>query len=71
MQKSLITLLAEVDALFEPIRDWSSPPNVIAILERRDDYYRLGLPCPRGGGDAGERQKFSRQISDGFSRSRT
>ena len=62
MDKQLIILLAEIDALWAPIRgEWPSPgPN--AILERREDFSKLGLPIPRGGGDAADRKRFEREI---------
>ncbi len=63
MQERLIELLAETDALFEPIRSWKNLSNVAAVMERRADFHRHGLPVPRGGGDANERKRFEDQLS--------
>ena len=62
MQSLMIRLLAETDSIFEPIRSWKNPANVIAIVERRDDFRHIGLPIPKTGGDGTARQRFSRWL---------
>ncbi len=42
----LIRLLAQTDALWWPVRDWSDGNNVSAIFERRQAYRPEGVPFP-------------------------
>ena len=60
----LLGVLADVDALFEPIRSWSirNPANA-AIAERREDFRRLGIQS-QGGGAMATRQSHSRTLVD-------
>jgi len=60
VESQLIELLGETDALFAPIRDWSNPAAVTAILEMRSDFRRRGLPIPRAGGSAESRKRIER-----------
>ena len=62
MKNLQINLLAETDATFEPTRDWSNPPNVVAIIERRGDFHRFGLPIPKGGCSSTARTRFADQM---------
>lgn len=56
----LVGVLAQTDALHEPLRDWSSPCRNAAVLARRQTYFHEGLPYSLGGGDAAERQRAVR-----------
>lgn len=58
----LLGLLAEADAVFTPISDLTTP-EALAIIERRIDYRRRGLPIPRRGGDAAERKEAERNLN--------
>ena len=62
----LLTLLAETDALFSPLRGGRKKwrPQVMGeIVNRREDFHRIGLPIPRSdGGDGGERKERSRNF---------
>ena len=63
IEKILIELLAQSDAIFEPIRDWQNTKRVLACLELRDDFHRFGLPLPKLGLDFGERKRVE-QLRD-------
>ena len=58
----IISLLAALDALFTPIRDWSNGPRVAAIVHRRDQYARRGLPVTGGGNTPGQRKQQERNL---------
>lgn len=58
----LIDLLAETDALWTPVRDWSNNHAVVAVEERREQYQRNGLPISNGGGTAAERKQWEREL---------
>jgi hypothetical protein len=58
----LISLLAATDALWEPVRNWSDNRRVVAIMERREEFRRDGVPIAMGGGSANERKTFERQL---------
>jgi hypothetical protein len=56
----LIEMAAQADALWQPIRNWSNPAHVAAVHERREEFYRRGLPY-RNGGAGDERKARERQ----------
>ena len=61
MQESLISLLAETDAIFQPIRSWKNTSQISAILDQRQDFHRCGLPLPKTATDDGDRKHVERE----------
>ncbi len=59
MQKLLINLLAETDAIFSPIRDWSNSSRITAVMDLRRDFHLRGLPVPKAAG--GDRKRLERE----------
>jgi len=51
----LLQLFAATNALFTPVRDWSTNSHAAAVWERQEAYLKRGIPCPVGGGSGAER----------------
>lgn len=51
----LLSLFAQTNAIVEPVRHWNDNTNVAGIFERRQQFYKHGLPCPVAGGDGANR----------------
>lgn len=60
----LLDLLAETDALFEPIRDWSSTRRNAAIIKARRQFHERGIPFRVAGGTGAERTAATRQADE-------
>ena len=63
MQSTLIHLLAQTDAAFEEIRDWSNQDNLTAIHERQKAFRSVGIPVPKGGGSPTERTRHANKMN--------
>lgn len=61
LDKVLIRLLADTDAVFTPLRGRCDIRLAGCLLDARADFRRWGLPLRRGGGDA-ERKSHEREL---------
>lgn len=64
IRSELLDLLAEVDALFEPIRDWSSTRRNAAIIKARRQFHERGIPFRTAGGTGSERTAATRAADE-------
>ena len=62
--EKLLRLLAQTDALFGVIRDWSNRSQIAGVLEGRERFEKAGLPLDSPGGDANARKAFERSLTD-------
>jgi hypothetical protein len=62
--ETLVTLLAQTDALYEPVRTWSNRAQVAGVIEARQRFEDGGLPLDSPGGDAAARKAQERLLND-------
>ena len=60
----LIQLLAESDTLWRPTREWEDNSRAVAIMERRQQFLKYGMPFQHGGGDDAARKSAERLATE-------